>query len=400
MVVAYKINSKLKSLLRSRAQDRGKKSKFIIFIAVVFILLNLTAGVFAASTKYTSFTYWKNFSDLKKVYLDSQYVNKHPKGWIPDEIVNSYAGGEYIKGTNPVLIAADTPPLGRYLIGLSVLIFNNENIVTLVFAALSLWLMYLVGQQIFSNRLVSIIAPLIFSFEPIFKNQIKYSPLLDIFQLVFLLSCFYFFNKAVFKQNGIVNFIFANISLGLFMATKFYITGIVIVAAWILVLVLRKKWVQLKYLLLSLPVSLITMLSSYSMLFAFGYNLKSFLGVQKYIFLYHKSQLILPFSIWPLILFNKWYVWYGSNPISFDSQWLITWPAVTLISISTFVLGVIKKIKLNENILVLIAWVIMYFGFFSFGQITSRYFVILIPVLYIISVYGIFALIKQIIRVK
>jgi hypothetical protein len=65
-------------------------------------------------------------------------------------------------------------------------------------------------------------------------------------------------------------------------------------------------------------------------------------------------------------------------------------------TITTTFLGIFKRIKINENAWVIIAWSIFYFVLFSFGEITSRYFVILIPVLYVIAVFGIVEVSKQI----
>ena len=361
---------------------------------VLIITFNVGNVLWNSRDRYFSTDYWQRFPVLMKTYLNSQYVNKHPKGWIPDETVNAYAGGKYIKGENPVLIAADTPPLGRYLIGLSALAFGNENIVILFSAVLSLILMYILGRQIFASGVLSLIPPLLFSFEPIFKNQLIYTPLLDIIQLVFLLASFILFNRSLSSKTSYMYLLSANIVLGCFIATKFFITGLTIIGAFYLVLLVKKDKNRLLELTLTFPVSIIILLVSYVRVFAFGYSIHSFLGIQKWVFLYHKSQLILPFSIWPLILFNRWYVWYGNNPVIRDAQWIISWPLVTLLSISTLLLGLIRRIKLNENIRVLIAWMALYFGFFSFGQITSRYFVILIPVLYIISLYGLIEIYK------
>lgn len=367
---------------------------FFLVLSLFVICYNLFSAVFVVKAKYFSFDYWNNYSALKSIYLRSQYVSKHPTAIIPDETINSYAAGSYIKGESPVLIAADTPPLGRYLIGLSAIIFNNENIVTLFFASLALFLMYRIGRKVFYFRYLAILPPLVFSFEPIFKNQIIYSPLLDIFQLVFLLSAFYFFNLGLNSKKILLGFSIASLSLGLFISTKFFITGITIVFAWFLVLILRKEKERIKIALLTLPISVFILLLTYVRLFAFHYSLKSFLGVQKYVFLYHKSQLILPFSIWPLLLLNKWYVWFGDKPIISDSQWLITWPIVTIVSLITVILYVISKIPKNKNVEVLMSWVTFYVIFLSFGQITSRYFVILVPVLYIISLYGLVSFYK------
>jgi len=113
-----------------------RKLIFIILLGVIFF--NVSSTVFSLRTKYFSTDYWQNFPALEKVFLSSQYVNKHATGFIPDEIAFSYAGGKLIKGTSPVLVVPDAPPLGKYIIGLSTILFNNDRTFILVSAILSL----------------------------------------------------------------------------------------------------------------------------------------------------------------------------------------------------------------------------------------------------------------------
>jgi len=389
------------------AQQKKLKFKFdnkrllngVIFtILLGTIFFNITSTVWNLKEKYFSTDYWQRFPVLEKTYLNSQYVNKHPAGWVPDEAIQSYAGGAFIKGINPVYVLPDTPPLGKYLIGLSTVIFNNESTVILIFSILSLILLYILSYQVLGSKLLALGPPFLLSFEPIFKNQLVYAPLLDIIQLVFLLSAFVVFNRALASRKSLLFLLLANIFVGCFISTKFFITGAPIEAAFYLVLLLKKDRRRLLELTLTLPVAVFILLLSYVRVFAFGYTFNKFLGIQKWVFLYHRSQLILPLSIWPLILLNKWYVWYGNKPVISDPQWLITWPLVTLSTIVIAILGILKRLKINESAWVLIAWSVFYFALFSFGEITSRYFVILIPVLYVISVYGIIELVKQIKR--
>ena len=388
MAVAFK--KKVKFI-----NQRRKLIEKIIFIALLgIIIFNISSTVWNLREKYFSANYWQSFPSLERTYLNSQYVNKHPVGWIPDETIEAYAGGAFIKGINPVYVLPDTPPLGKYLIGLSALLFNNENIVILFCAILSLLFMYILSYQIFGSKFLALAPPFFLSFEPIFKNQLVYAPLLDIIQLVFLLAAFIVFNKALISRKSLLFLLLANVFVGLFISTKFFITGVVIEAAFYFVLFLRRDRRRLLELTFTFPIVVFILLFSYIRVFAFGYTFNKFLGIQKWIFLYHKSQLILPFSIWPLMLLNKWYVWYGSKPVISDPQWLITWPLITLLTIATAILSILRKIKVNENVWVLISWAVFYFALFSFGEITSRYFVILIPILYIISIYGIYSLFK------
>jgi hypothetical protein len=389
MGMAQKTKLKLK-ILNSKLIKR-----LIFFVLIGVIFFNVVNTVYGLRDKYFSSDYWQRFPSLEKTYLDSQYINKNPPGWVPDQVIQSYAGGALIKGMNPIYVIPDTPPLGKYLIGLSALIFNNENTVILIFLLLSLVLMYKLSYQIFESKIMAIIPSFLLSFEPIFKNQLIYAPLLDIIQLVFLLFAFIFFNKALSSKKSLLFFLLANVFVGFFISTKFFITGIIIEAAFYFVIFIRKDKKRFFELTLTVPVAVIILLLSYIRVLILGYPIHKFLGIQKWIFLYHKSQLILPFSIWPLMLLNKWYVWYGSKPVISDPQWLITWPIMTLLTIVTTIFGIIRTIKINENVLVLISWAILYFGFFSFGQISSRYFVILIPILYIISVYGVLEFVKK-----
>jgi|GEM_PF-987333 len=371
----------------------------IINLLLLFtIIVNIGFMIWQNKDKYINFDYQKRYINLETIYKNSQYVNKNAKDWIPDEIVNSYAGGAYIKGINPILIAPDTPPLGRYLIGASSFLFNNENIIILFCGLLILTFMYLLGVQVLDNKTLSLLAVLLISLEPIFKNQFVYVPLLDIIQLSFLLPSFYFFNKGLRKEGKIQLFLFflASVFLGFFISTKFFITGITIIFSWYIVLLLNKLKKGLINLTFVLPIAFLILLLSYIRVFSFGYDLKKFLGIQKWVFLYHKSQLILPFSVWPLILFNRWYVWYGDKPIISDFQWRISWPIIFIFSLITIILVLLKKIPRKIEMETLGIWVILYVLFFSFGQITSRYLVIYIPILYIISLYGIKSLYKMI----
>lgn len=363
------------------------KSAFIVLL-ILITFYNIGSVVVSSWPSYSSHDYWQRFPSLKQSYLDSQYANKHSKAWIPDQIALAYAGGAFVRGVNPVLIIADTPPLGKYLIGFSAVLFDNEYVTSLFFCILSLFILYLLGKEVFKSTQIALLAPVFLSFEPIFKNQLVYSPLLDNIQLAFLLGSFYFFDRVLSNKKVFLNFLVANVFLGLFISTKFYITGITIIMAQLLVLLVRRGYFKILLYFLTLPISIFILFLTYIRIFAFGYSLRSLFGIQKYIFLYHKSQLILPFSIWPLLLLNRWYVWFGNKMVITDSQWQITWPIITIISLITIFFYLLKKLPRNINVEVLMAWSIFYILFFSFGQITSRYLIIYIPVLYIISVYG------------
>jgi len=353
------------------------------------ILLNIGLAVWSAKEKYTAFDLQSRYPKLKFAYEDSQYANLLFKYWIPDGPVNTYAGLAYVKGVSPILIAADTPPLGRYLIGIFGLLFNNENILTLIVGGISFYLLYLLGRQLLLQKLLALIPPMLVSFEPIIKSQFVYTPLLDLMQLMFLLGYFLVFILALRRKNHYEKyFVIASVLLGCFIATKFFATGITVLAASVIVLLLNFNKHKFFVYCLTLPLTVLILLLSYSKSFIDNPNIKSFLGIQKWVFLYHKSQITTPFAIWPFIYLNQWYVWWGDKPILSEVTWTIMWPIITSISLFTAAMSLFKRIKRNSAVELLLLWVICYLLFFSVGQVSARYLVILLPILYVLSVYG------------
>jgi len=363
-------------------------------VLATLVFLSVLTLIVENNSKYVTFDFWDRFQGLKESYGASQYVIKNPEGWIPDEIVNAYAGAEYVKyGVSPILIAADTPPLGRYLIGGSALLTGNENLFILISALGSLIILYILGKKAFNSSIIAIIPVLLLSLEPLFRNQIKYTPLLDIMQLFFMLLAFLCFiygrEKKISIRKVVLYFSLASVFLGLFIATKFYVTGITIVAAWYFVLLWNREYKKAVVLTFVLPISIIVLLLNYIQLLFQGYSLREFLGVQRYIFEYHTSQLIKPFAIWPFLLLNRWHVWWGNVPVLSDPQWRITWPILTINAVILGILYLLKQIPRNVYVEPLLVWVGMYIFFFSFGQFTARYLVILLPILYLLFFYSV-----------
>ena len=381
--------------LRFHCSARAVFKRIIFVILLAVIVFNVGSTVWKLRSTYFSSNYNASFLSLQKIYYDSIYKNKHG-GFVPDEVLYSYIGGALMKGKSPIFLNPEVPPLGTYIIGLSTVVFNNQYIVIVLFAALSLYLIYLVGLQIYSSRFLALIPPLLFSFEPIFKNQLVYAPLLDIIQLTFLLSIFYFFNKALHSKNNFLLYIvLVNIFFDCFISTKFFGTGITVAFAVLFPLAIHKEWRRLMTTLITMPIAVIILYANYLKVLIDGYPLNKFLGIQKWILIYNEGHLMKPFSIWPLLLFNKWYQSFGKQSVSSDPQWLISWPFITIISLITIVISFIKKISKRE-VEIMFFWIISYLLLMSFVDASTRYFVILIPILYMIALYGIIEFVKVI----
>jgi hypothetical protein len=380
--------------LKLKTQNLKLLHKAIFIILVGIILFNVFSVVLQQKEKYF-INYKTSYSSLERTYYASIYKDKHGT-WIPDENLYSYIGGALVRGKSPIFLNPEVPPFGTYLIGLSTVLFNNQHVIIVFFAVLSLYLMYLVGKQIYQSGIMALIPPLLLSFEPIFKNQLIYTPLLDIIQLVFLLSVFYFLNKAIQAKNKfLVYILLVNVFLGLFISTKFFGSGITVAFAILATFLVHKEWKRLVIALLTMPVAVLILYANYLKVLIDGYPLNKFLGIQKWIFLYNSGHLMKPLSIWPLLFLNKWYQSFGKQNISSDPQWLISWPIVTTISLLTLVTHFLKRISKRE-IEPLFFWAISYLLLMSLVDANARYFVILIPILYMIALYGIIELTKNI----
>src|ERR1035437_8290101 len=146
---------------------RISKSLIIKVICIIFIgiiIFNVGNLVLEQKGKYFSSNYAASYPSLQKIYYDAIYNDKHG-GFVPDEFLYSCIGGALMRGKSPIFLNPEVPPFGTYLIGLSTVVFNNQHIIMVIFAALSLFMMFMVGRQIYPSKLIALIPPLLLSLE-------------------------------------------------------------------------------------------------------------------------------------------------------------------------------------------------------------------------------------------
>src|SRR6266702_3141043 len=114
------------------------KNKIFIGILIIFIA-QLFFRVYQYRNDYFSrynSEYWK------QRYLHSQWVVSNSKQPIGDDGLYAFSGWEYVNGRDPTILNAEVPPLGKYLIGLSIIAFHNQNIFALLCGLLVLTAFY------------------------------------------------------------------------------------------------------------------------------------------------------------------------------------------------------------------------------------------------------------------
>ncbi len=360
------------------------KKKLITFIILLIIFLRPIVYIATHSSVFFEPSYGSRYEAVKALYFSSQYMIKGNPAIIPDEVLESYAGGAFLRGLNPILIVHDQPPLGRYFLSLSILIFNNENTIMLIFLGASALGIYLLSRLIISNYYLSFVPLLIFLNEPLMFIKLKHTPLLEPIQLPFIIFSLYFFILFMqHKQNRYA--IFSAVCLGAVISTRFFVLGGVLLSSQLLFFLYKKNLRLLIRYIAFLPLSLVVLFASYTRSIQDSESLLAPLGIQRYMLEYHSSKFVQLFTVWDLLLFNRWHTWWGTKAISYDPNWSVLWPLATVLTGLVIVLGLIKKIKIKDSEIILSLWVVFYLLMLSSGFTSTRYFLPLLPFLYILA---------------
>lgn len=300
---------------------------------------------------------------------------------IGDDGLYTFAGYKYIHGQDPTLMNAEIPPFGKYLIGLSILVFKNQNFFGIISGLFVLVGFFLLNLAVFKNKLYALIPTTLFSIEPLFYTQLK-STHLDLLYLGLLLFSFVFILKKKYIWSGIL--------LGLMAATKSpassFILGFVSIGMYVL---LARQIKQIKqFLLLFIPSSIFAFTLTYSRFFMLGNSPIEFLKVQKWIINFYADGTQSKIgNVFQMILIDKWYLWWEKKYGSIE-EWRLTWPVLFVgylfvIGKKAYQVVTTRKIA-QEPIWLLLIWCTVYLVFLIFIPVWPRYLLLLLPFLYTI----------------
>ncbi|HSX40291.1 MAG TPA: glycosyltransferase family 39 protein [Candidatus Saccharimonadales bacterium] len=341
---------------------------FLLFITIAHILFAVYIYRSDIFLKFNAH-YWAD------KYNRSQWADAWSDQPIGDDGLYTYAGYAYVNGKDPSLLNAETPPLGKYFIGFFETVTGYWGVFSLFFGCLSLIALYFLNTRLFENKLTALVPVAVFSFDPIFTQQLR-APFLDTMYLTFLLFCFYFF----LKKNYLVSGAFA----GAFMATKSPFQIVLLLAAFVIFLFVQKK--KLIKPLGSIAIATVVIyILSYTRLFLLGRNPIYFLKVQKYILAFYGSGAKgVPGAVFPMLTLGYWQTWFAGN--GYIVEWTPLWTISLLLSILAIIL-VIRKRNYKDSMLLIVVWFILYLGFLTVIPIFPRYLLLLLPFGYNLSVW-------------
>jgi len=344
------------------------------------------------------YTGWNNYVDENKNKEDTEKVKNNiinavrNKG-VSDATLYTYVGNEYMNGKDPTLLNPEHPPLGKYLIGLSIRIFNNENIILLIFGFITLVTVFMIVLLSSQSYLASSCAVLLTATHSLFIDQLIHGPQLELFQLTFLLLMILFL--IVFEKNGKPYPLFLSaFFLGCLLSVKTFMTHFILFSAWLAVLTLFSKRIKIKEWLLLQMGGVLVFMSSYAIFFIKGGNFRQWLGVQKYILVFYKQAgiNILEFAgnYLRLIFTGSWKFWTDNNPVSHYSEWSFIWSSIFLVTV--YAIYRIYKHKREKNISfaewLLVSFIIIYNLYLFVIPMFPRYLLLLfISMIILISIH-------------
>lgn len=248
----------------------------------------------------------------------------YPNKFYFDEVYYPFTAKEYLKGNQEAWTfwaaappgysyAWVNPPLGQGLMAVSMFLLGSQNpwawrLPGVLFGVLAVYLVYLLGKNLFQKETPALISAFIFSLDGLNFVQSRIG-MLDIYLVTFLLASLLFFVKK--------NFWASSLFLGLALATKW--TAVYLWPLFFLVAILQKN---IKHLWLYLIIPPVIYLFSYIPFFLYGFNINDFMSLFSQQ-LYYQTHLQATHSFasafwsWPLNLYPVWYfVEYGQSYVA------------------------------------------------------------------------------------
>jgi len=354
--------------------------KSINNLSFLFLIL-LFVGYVIFSYRSIFFTRYDD-SYLRNLYDHSQWNMAISKRPVSDNIVYQVTGYDLIKNWNYFTIDPQTPVLGKYLYGYSILLFHNAEIAGIFLWISALFFFCLLAKIINKDEKINRFSLVLFLFSPLIFSQASQS-MLDLPQLLMLL----FHMIAVIKiknhqkKKTLAWTLLAGLALGGFISLKigFFAAAIIIADA---VYLNQKKIV---YLLLILATAGLTYFASYLPYFIQGHTIIEFLKNQKWIiFSYWLNSKIktFPGMIIPALFSGNIKGWYAGSVWERVKEWTILWPIYGI-----FFLYNLKKglRQLNTEIGYLTTLILAFFTIYFFIPFNARYLILILPLLILFS---------------
>lgn len=353
---------------------------FILFLIILNFVLPAWFNKDFFLQSYDT-NYWK------VRYEESQWAqgleSKTPMG---DAELYAYAAWRQINGQDPTEINGETPPLGKYFIGLSILIFRNQNLPSLLFGALLLLITFLISKKFLHDLSWALVPVLLLAIDKLFLENILTS-LLDLPFAFFSTLALLFLIKA--RENHKFYFLLT-LTLAAVATTKTYLVGFGLVAVifiYLFFLFLFFRYKDIFWFIIALPFFALFYVATYTAYFLNGHNFWDFKYYHFWVRHFARVQVenYPRFEILRILLLGKWKTWWDDSGVVSVNSWNPSWPIGTFISLISTFIGLLKK---DLNLITLGIWIFSFLGMYAYGVPYPRYLLPVLPPLYIVMVYA------------
>jgi hypothetical protein len=344
-------------------------------LPVIVLILSVLIGQLRWSTIFLSPIDYDWLLDRYFLSQDIPHEVAPERVFLSDGEIHLAAGWLYVIGNDPIAYNFQHPPLIKYLYGLAIIGFGKPHVIQLLFGFGLVFMTFMLGKSIFNNRSVGLLSALLVLVDPVFFEVLT-GYLLDMGQAFFLMVYIYillYSNKWKF-MGGII--------LGLLFASKFWGSSLFFVLLIGIYMLFIKK-VSMKQYFIHLLLALV----SYSFIYLPSFihqdgrfNLLFFeLKRLKYWF-HHSTSSMLGASL--ILFISGWYKsWWGSRLWIQHNQWSILWPISIIANTIVGIKMIFAKQKSLQTTVFLVP--ILYLAFLGIQAPFSRYYILVLPFVYI-----------------
>lgn len=368
--------------------------KFIFKLILILIILQLMIYLVVNRDFFLRKFDASYYSEL---YSKSQYVlGPASKGGIGDDGLYTFAGYYYLFQKGDVsAVNFEHPPLGKYLIGVSILLFGNENLINIIYYIILLFVTYHLGKIILRERLMSAIAVGFLSSNLLLLDNLKRS-LLDLpFTLFFTISVYFFLLALRNAKYYFLSMLF----WGITFSTRFFPLFVIIYICLLITLFVYRRKNLLIFVISSFLVPLVYLVSHASF-FIYHPSIIEFLRHKKWMLAWFTGSVTSFGNIWRNI-FTGYYI-DSKGKLVANEHWDIFVPFIVALAL----LPPIKYLfhKKNIDFLVLYTVVILNFAYMTFltGGL-EKFLLPIYPILCILaigSILRLYSIIKACKKVK
>lgn len=297
--------------------------------------------------------------------------------FLSDDEIHIAAGYLYSMGADPTEYNFQHPPLIKYMFGFMTRLTDNPYLVQVVLSLLLLLLTYFLGFTVSRSWKGALLASALLAIDPLFIS-FSMQALLDLGQSVLVIS--YLIVSVIYTRK----YWLQGIILGLLLTSKFWAGSLFFIALINCYLLIKRRF-DTRHFTYQICTAFFVFCLVYARSFIAHRGLFNivFFELKTLKYWFHHSVSSVPGA--SLVLFMTGYLksWWGAREVLRAQYWTLLWP-IGLCMTSIASVRRLMHERMKPNLMTLI-YVISptYLAYLSIQAAYERYFIVLLPYLYI-----------------